>query len=65
MSEKTINGNFTDNRIGELSEKVSQYTRDEAIRLQLPITAVIGVLENIKHDFQHEFQPVDGNLIEY
>ena len=66
MSDKKIvNGRFSDNRISELHDKILDFTRTEAIKLQMPLATVVGILENIKHEIQHEFLPIDSDQIDY
>lgn len=60
-----IKGNFSDERITELHTKTIDFVTDLSRELQLPLAVVIGVLENIKHELQHEFTPIDSVHINY
>ncbi len=59
----TIKGNFSDERITELHTKTIDFVTDLSRELQLPLAVVIGVLENIKHEFQHEFTQIESSNV--
>ena len=62
---KVKNGHFSDNRIKKLHEYAKDSIREKAIELQLPMASVIGVVDNIKHELQHEFLVIDPEMIEF
>lgn len=64
-TNKIIKAPFSDKRIEELHLHIIKKTRDKAIELQIPMGSVVGVLENVKHEIQHEFQPIDSGMIDY
>jgi hypothetical protein len=65
MIDKIKNGNFSDDRIRKLYEMTYNLVKDKAREMQIPAGNVIGVLENVKHELQHEFLTIDHDMIEY
>lgn len=62
--EKVKKGKFTDNRIGILHNALLEMVRDKSNELHISRALCVGILENVKHELQHEFLTIDYSMID-
>ena len=56
---------FPDERIPELHGKIYNFAKDTAWELKIPMATLVGILDNVKHEIQHEFTPISEDMIDY
>jgi hypothetical protein len=63
--KKVIKGYFSDERIKKLTDSMREKLYEEAAELQLSYSTIIGILEVIKHELQHEILTIDADQTEW
>ena len=63
--QKIVSGNFSDDRLRQFVSYIKDQIYEKGEELQLPVGTIIGCLENIKHEIQHEFLTISGDMVEY
>lgn len=65
FGNKILRGNFSDDRLREFVLYIKEQIYEKGGELQLPLGTIVGCLENIKHEIQHEFMIISSDMIEY
>ena len=64
-SNKVITPGFSDERIPKLHDAIYKVAYEVSRELDIPMAYVVGILENVKHEFQHEFLVIEPDMIDF